>query len=164
MTLRLALSSCLAWSACVPDGGAGARAASGTGAADSQASVLSELRSYYSDFSVRDWEAFGGHFWPGATLTTVWQPPGEPASKVVATTVPAFVQQAPAGPGSKPIFEEKLLGADIRVHKNLAHAWARYAVRFGDSSSVATWRGIDAITLLWHDGRWRIVALAYTDE
>jgi hypothetical protein len=27
----------------------------------------------------------------------------------------------------------------------------------------AAWRGIDAFTLMQHDGRWRIVALAYTD-
>jgi hypothetical protein len=35
--------------------------------------------------------------------------------------------------------------------------------RFGDSTDVATWRGIDAFTLMKHDGRWRIVSLAYTD-
>jgi hypothetical protein len=94
------------------------------------------LRSYYADFSARDWEAYAAHFWPGTTFTAVWQPAGE----------------------------ERLLGAEIRVHGNLAHAWARYAVRFGDQDSMATWRGIDAFTLLWHDESWKIAALAYTDE
>jgi hypothetical protein len=78
--------------------------------------------------------------------------------------VPAFVAPAPLGPDSKPVFEERLLGAEVRAYSNLAHVWAHYAVRFGDPDSVATWRGIDAITLMKHAGRWRIVALAYTDE
>jgi len=47
---------------------------------------------------------------------------------------------------------------------NLAHVWARYEATFGDSASVATWRGVDAFTWMKHDGRWQIVALAYTDE
>ena len=38
------------------------------------------LEAYYDDFSVRDWDAFAGHFWPGADITTVWQPPGEARS------------------------------------------------------------------------------------
>jgi len=163
--MRLALTSWLVLSACVPDSGAGTRSPStGSHAADSQASVLSELRAYYADFSARNWEAFAGHFWPGAALTTVWQPPGAPEPRVVTTTVPAFVAQAPAGPGSKSIFEERLLGADIQVHRNLAQAWARYSVRFGDTGAVATWRGVDAFTLMWHDGRWKITSLTYTDE
>jgi hypothetical protein len=41
--------------------------------------------------------------------------------------------------------------------------WAHYTARSGDSTDVATWRGLDAFTLMKHDGRWRIVALAYTD-
>lgn len=84
-----------------------------------------------------------------------WQPPGEAAPRVIATTVPAFIEQAPAGPGSKPIFEERMLSADVRVHRNLAQAWAHYSVRFGDRDLVATWRGMDAFTLMWSDGRWK---------
>jgi hypothetical protein len=163
--MRPALPVMLLLWACAPDHGRGQRSpSSDTQPGDSQASVLAALRSYYTDFSARNWDAFAEHFWPGATLTTIWQPPGEPAPRVVSTTVPAFVEQAPAGPGSKPIFEERLMGADIRVHRNLAQAWARYTVLFGDTGSVATWRGMDALTLIWHDGRWKIAALAYTDE
>lgn len=126
--------------------------------------VLQELEHYYADFSARDWKAYAGHFWPGATLTTVWQPPGEPAPRVSTYTVPEFVAQAPEGPDSKPIFEERMVSAEVRHYGNLAHAWAHYTARFGDSAQVATWKGIDAFTLMRHDGRWRIVALAYTDE
>lgn len=125
--------------------------------------ILDEVTSYYDDFSERDWNAFAEHFWPGATLTTVWQSPGESGPRVVATTVPRFVEQAPLGPDSKPIFEERMDRAEVRSQGNLAHVWAHYTARFGDSTDVATWRGIDAFTLMKHDGRWKIVALAYTD-
>ena len=126
--------------------------------------VLAELRRYYADFSARDWEAFASHFWKGATITTVWQPPGEAAERVVVTSVPDFVAQAPAGPGSKPIFEETMRDAQVRVFQNLAHVWARYDARFGDPGNVMEWSGIDAFTLMKHDGSWKIVALAFSAE
>lgn len=88
---------------------------------------------------------------------------GGPAPRVDLQSVAAFVARAPEGPGSKPIFEERMVGAAIRVHRNLAQAWARYDARFGDSTNVMAWRGIDAFTLMEHGGRWRIVSLAYTD-
>lgn len=53
--------------------------------------------------------------------------------------------------------------SDVRLAGDLAHVWAHDTARFGHSTDVATWRGIDACTLMKHDGRWRIVALAYTD-
>lgn len=130
---------------------------------DPQEEILREVRRYYVDFSDRDWNAFAEHFWPGATMTTVWHAPGESGPRVLATTVPRFIEQAPLGPDSKPIFEERMDRAEVRSHGNLAHVWAHYTARFGDSTNVATWRGIDAFTLMKHDGRWKIVALAYTD-
>jgi hypothetical protein len=128
-----------------------------------EAEVRTELERYYADFSARNWVAFAEHFWPAATITTVWQPPGATGPSVDAQSVPAFVAKAPEGPGSKPIFEERMTDAEIRVHRNLAQAWVRYEARFGDSTGVASWRGIDAIVLLKHDGRWRIGSLAFTD-
>ena len=126
--------------------------------------VRAELLSYYADFSARDWEKFAGHFWPGATLTTVWQPPGEPAPRVVVTSIPEFIAKAPEGPGSKPIFEEKMTSAEMRIHGNLAQVWARYEAKFGEPGQVMEWSGIDAFTLMKHGGRWRIVSLAYAGE
>ncbi len=129
-----------------------------------RAEVLAELRQYYADFTARDWEAFASHFWKGASITTVWQPPGEAAERLVVTSVPDFVAQAPQGPGSKPIFEETMRDAQVRVFQNLAQVWARYDARFGDPGNVVEWSGIDAFTLMNHEGNWKIVALAFSAE
>jgi hypothetical protein len=126
--------------------------------------VDSVVAQYYRDMSDRNWTAYRDHFWPQATLTTVWQPPGEVEPRVVVTTIESFLASTAQGPDSKPIFEERLLSNETRVLANLAHVWARYEARFGDSSSVMTWRGIDAFTWMKYDGRWRIVSVAYTDE
>ena len=134
------------------------------GPADGEAAVRAELERYYADFTARNWVAFADHFWGGATITTMWQPPGTARPIVDAQTVPSFVAKAPEGPGSKPIFEERMTQADIRVHRDLAHAWVRYEARFGDPGNLLTWRGIDAITLIRHQGRWRITSLAFTDQ
>jgi hypothetical protein len=133
-----------------------------TGSDSLHVQVLGELQDYYDDFSARDWNAYADHFWPAATLTTVWQPVGLPAPTVVTITLPEFVARAPEGPGSKPIFEERLISADVQAEGDLAQAWARYSARFGDSTEVVEWRGVDAFTLMRHGGRWRIISLAYT--
>ena len=73
-----------------------------------ESAVRDRLEAYYADFSARDWDAFASHFWPGATITTIWQPPGESQMRVVSSSVPAFVEQAPDGPGSKEIFSERM--------------------------------------------------------
>jgi hypothetical protein len=135
----------------------------GAATADLESEIRAELDRYYADLSARQWDRFADHFWPGATLTTVWRPPGAAAPLVDAQTVPGFVAKAPSGPGSKPIFEERLTSVELRITRNLAQAWARYEARFGDSTDVATWRGIDGITLMKHAGRWRISSIAYTD-
>ena len=83
---------------------------------------------------------------------------------MVSISVPDFVAQAPQGPGSKAIFEERMTAAEVKAQGNLAHVWARYTARFGDPGSVATWHGIDAFTLMKHGGRSKIVALSYTDQ
>lgn len=126
--------------------------------------VVSELEAYYADFSARDWEAFSDHFWPGGTITTVWQPPEEEGERVVVQSIPDFVARAPEGPGSREIFEEEMLSAEVRVTGNLAQAWARYSARFGDPGDVMEWEGTDAFTLMKHDGRWRIVSLAFAGD
>ena len=125
--------------------------------------ILTQLRQYYSDLTKRDWKAYRSHFWPGATLTTVWQPTGESTPRVVIMTLDDFIAQAPLGPDSKPIFEEKMTDADVRAYRNLAHVWARYDARFGDPGKLMEWKGIDAFTLMEHEGRWKIVSLSYTD-
>jgi hypothetical protein len=129
-------------------------------AADS-VQILTELRAYYRDFSARDWLAFAEHFWPGADLTTILQLPGQDSARVIATSVPDFVAQAPHGPDSLPVFEERLLDVRITAAGDLAQAWARYRAAFGKPGAVSEWDGIDAFTLLRRGGRWRIVGLAF---
>lgn len=129
-----------------------------------RAQVLDALHRYYADLSARDWEKFADHFWPRATITTIWQPQGESASRVFASTVPEFVAAAPQGPGSKPIFEERMLDAEIRISGTLAQVWARYAARFGEPGNIMEWTGVDAISLLHHEGRWRMVSLTFASD
>ncbi len=124
--------------------------------------VLAMLEQYYSVFSSRDWEAFATHFWPGADLTTVWQPAGEDQERVIATSIDDFVSQAPQGLGSREIFEERMVEAHIRIFNNLAQVWVRYETRFGDPGEVAEWEGVDAFALLKHGGSWRIASLVFS--
>ena len=126
--------------------------------------VKEAIEQYYRDLSARDWDAFASHFWPDATLTTVWQTKDQERPQVNSVTVEEFVERAPEGPGSQPIFEERLLAAEVRVFGPLAQVWARYEAKFGSEEKLVTWRGIDAFSLLRHDGRWRIASIAYAAE
>jgi hypothetical protein len=123
--------------------------------------VLAVVEQYYADLSDRDWPNVRAHFWPGATLTTTWQPPGEPVERVVMTTIEAFIDQAPQGPGSRAVFSEAMTSAIVRGNNDLAQVWAAYDARFGDPGDIQEWSGIDAITLLRFEGRWRISSIAY---
>ena len=126
--------------------------------------VRAMLTRYYRDFSARDWEAFVTHFWEGATITTIWAPQGQTERRVVATSIPDFVAEAGLGPDSKAIFEETMGRTEIRVHENLAVVWAEYQARFGDPGDIAEWSGIDAFTLMKHEGMWKITSLAFSAE
>jgi hypothetical protein len=123
--------------------------------------VLAVVEQYYADLSAREWDYVRGHFWPGATLTTVWQPAGEPDERVINTTIESFIEQAPQGPGSRAIFSETMTSAHVRGNTDLAQVWASYDARFGDPDAVQEWSGVDAFTLLRFDGRWRITSMAY---
>ena len=136
-----------------------------TPVADSVTTAVQEfLTSYYDAFSDRDWSRFEKHFWPGATMTTVWQPQGESAPRVVVTSLREFIEQAPLGPGSKEIFEERMLAADLRVRGILASVYVRYGARFGDPGEVMEWEGVDLFSLLRYQGEWRIVSLSYASD
>lgn len=129
-----------------------------------EAEVLLEIEKYYQDFSARDWEAFAEHFWEDATLATIWPAPGENKPRVWVSTIPEFVAEAPNGPGSKPIFSERMTASEIKVKGRLAQVWAHYDAEFGDEGNVMKWSGIDAFTLLKFDGRWKIVSLSYVSD
>ncbi len=138
-------------------------AAPGRPAAENAGELAAAIEQYYRDFSARDWARFRDHFHPGATLTTVWQPPGESSPRVVVTTIDEFLKHTSEGPDSKPIFEELPLDSEVTITGILAQVWSRYEARFGDAEQVATWQGVDAFTWMKHAGRWRIVSLAYTN-
>lgn len=123
--------------------------------------VLAVIEQYYADLSARDWDRVRGHFWPHATLATIWQPPGEPSDRVVTTTIEEFIEQAPQGPGSRSVFAEEMTAAHVRGDDQLAQVWAYYDARFGDPGDMQEWSGIDAFTLIRFDARWRITAMAY---
>jgi len=126
--------------------------------------ILQEVRNYYSDFNARNWTAFAEHFWPGATLTTTWQPPPETPPRVVVTSLPEFLAQTAQGPDSKPIFSGRMLDAEVHAFQDLAQAWARYQARFGEAGKVEEWTGLDAFTLMRHQGRWKIVSIAFARD
>lgn len=129
-----------------------------------EAELRQRVEEYYRTLSARDWEEYRTYFWPNASLTTVWQPPGETAERVVMTSIGDFIENAGAGPDSQPIFEERLISQELRIVENLGQVWAHYEARFGDSSDVATWRGVDAFNWMKHNGEWRIVGMAYANE
>ena len=54
--------------------------------------------------------------------------------------------------------------AQIVVEGGLAQAWVRYDAQFGDPGDIAEWSGLDAFTLMRHQGRWRITSLAYQSD
>lgn len=123
------------------------------------------LRNYYSRFSRRDWDAVAAMFWPGATITTRWAPPGAAAPRVHVQPVSAFVRAAPDGPGRLAVFSEQPVTIDIHNYGDLAQAWVLYRARFGMTrDSVTTHHGIDAFHLVKHDGVWRIVSLTFANE
>ena len=114
----LALLLLVAFSSCAPRPGPSSNAAqppSGYLAPGDpvREEILKEVTDYYDHMSAGDWKAYASHFWPGASITTVWQPPGEPAPRVVINSIP-------------------------------------------------DWTGIDAFTLMRHDGNWKIVGLTFS--
>jgi predicted enzyme related to lactoylglutathione lyase len=132
--------------------------------AEAEKAVRAALESYYESFSARNWDAFAEHFHDGAVMATRWVPPGAGAHEMMMSTVPEFIAQAAEGPGSQPIFEERMTGAEVRVSDDLATAWVRYEARFGSEENLVEWAGIDAVTLIRFEGRWKIVSLAFTAE
>jgi len=72
------------------------------------------------------------------------------------------VAQAHLGPGSQPVFAEWPVGVELRREGALGLAWVRYRARFGAPGALREWEGVDAITWILHDGRWRIVSLAWS--
>jgi hypothetical protein len=57
-----------------------------------------------------------------------------------------------------------MVSSEIMLRGNLAQAWVSYRARFGDPGDVTEWEGIDAFTLIRHEGQWKISSLAYLSK
>lgn len=120
------------------------------------------LKDYYQSMSDRNWSEYKKFFWNQATLTTTWQKPGDSFTDVHITSIENFISQAHLGPGSKPIFEEKMISDPIiLIEKNIATVWADYHVKFGTKDSLMEWSGKDVFTLMKHNDQWKIVSNVY---
>lgn len=127
--------------------------------------VEEAVRAYYRRLSARDWARFRESFWRGATITTRWTPPGEPAERVEVVTAEEFVRRAPAGPGRLAVFAEEPVRIEVTTYGPLATAWVVYRARLGAAGdSVRTHFGVDAIHLMQQRGEWRIAGLTFTNE
>jgi hypothetical protein len=58
-------------------------------------------------------------------------------------------------------FTERGFGATARVQDRVAQVWVPYDLYIGKTWSHC---GVDAFTLLEHEGRWRVASLIYTIE
>lgn len=119
------------------------------------------IENYYTIMSNRDWSSFRTLFWDNGTITTIWQKPEEDSIAVHIVTIDEFIVQTPQGPDSQPVFEEKLLSANIEVKGNLALVWARFNAIFGTEQDLSEWQGTDVFTMMKHEGTWKIVSLAF---
>jgi hypothetical protein len=129
-----------------------------------QDSIRQYLLAYYQDMSDRAWARYRTHFWDNATITTVWQQPGDSSRRVHVITIDEFIKDTPNGPDSKPVFEETLLGSEIAVSGDLSVVWARYEAKFGSRDSLSRWQGTDVFTLLRFGGSWKIVSLVFQGD
>lgn len=124
------------------------------------AEVEAEIRQTYADLSARDWEKFASHFAERAVISLRTR---EGAVRVLS--IPEFIEEDRKAIANRPVFEERCETVEVRVHRDLAHAWSRFRGKIGTEKKVVTWSGIDAYTLQRSAGRWKVVAIAVsTDE
>lgn len=127
------------------------------------AEVYGTLRAYYAALTSRDWLLLGTHFWPRGTITAIRVPAGDSVERVHTLSIEEFV--AGAGPARAAVFSAELVRASVVTYGDLADAWVTYRARVGATpDSVTTHYGIDAFHLMRHEGRWRIVGLAFQNE
>jgi hypothetical protein len=99
-----------------------------------------------------DWEGFAADFLDGAVLV----PAARPAAP---RDVPSFVERMRRmAEDSLARFDERFLGAEIRVFGNIAVALA--AVEIVENGTEAS-RNVEALLLVRTDGAWRIAGQAW---
>lgn len=119
------------------------------------------LENYYKTMSGRDWKLYADFFSANATLTTIWQAPGDSLPKLTTYTITDFLSQTKDGPDSQPIFEERMLDAKVSTRQNLASAWVEYDAKFGSKDNLLEWKGNDLFSLIKFENEWKIVSIVY---
>ena len=121
--------------------------------------VKAEIRQMYVDLSARDWEKFEGHFCAGSVVIFKGR---DGAARVMS--LKEFDAMARKGVEGQPIYEERCDTLDARVHRDMAHAWSHFSAKVGTEEKLQKWSGIDAYSLLRIDGKWRIAAIAISED
>jgi len=102
-----------------------------------------------------DWDGFSADFLPGAQLFPAARP-------VRPVSVPDFVtRMKTASASTMPVFEETLLGVEIRLYGKVAVALAVCEQREQDASPE---RAAEALLLVKEEGSWRIAAQGWDKE
>jgi len=126
--------------------------------------LMNLLNNYYHTMSDRAWHDYKDFFVENGTLTTVWAEHQDSIAKISTYTITEFLAQTKDGPDSQPIFEEKLVSADIKMKNNLANAWVKYEAKFGTKDQLMEWKGIDLFSFIKYNEEWKIVSIVYESE
>jgi len=120
--------------------------------------IIRVLEVMYEDLSARRWELLAAHFLPDSSL--VFATPAGPNRMTPA----AFIEMVRKNVEGKEIFEEKMEAASVRAHGDVAQVWSSFAGREGSGTTIRTWGGVDAFTLVKSEGRWRIALVAVSPD
>jgi hypothetical protein len=142
----------------------GKKESKGVNSTSSEQEIYSILENYYETMSDRNWKLYADFFSNKATLTTLWEAPADSFPKVTTYTIDDFLSQTKDGPDSQPIFEERMLHAEISARQNLASAWVEYEAKFGSEDSLIEWKGYDLFSMIKFENKWKIVSIVYESE
>ncbi|MCB0665193.1 MAG: nuclear transport factor 2 family protein [Saprospiraceae bacterium] len=127
----------------------------------SEQTVYLFLQDYYGTMSDRNWNLYRDFFVEKGTLTTVWKSGSDQKPEIHGYTIDEFLAQTKDGPDSQPIFEERMIDADISIQGNLASVYTKYKAKFGTSDKLIEWEGFDLFSLIRYAGEWKIVSITY---
>lgn len=130
-------------------------------AADKPDELRTLLEHYYADFGGRDWKRFETHFWPGATIVAIRQPPGGGPERVVSTPIATYIEEMQKQGDAGDRIEFAIAAATIERDGVVAFARVSYSARAWEQSEPQPWRGSDVFLLMNHENAWRIASLAF---
>lgn len=120
--------------------------------ASDRAALEEFVGRYFGTWSARDIDGYGRCFHPNARI---WFGAGS------SLGLPEFIESQQRAHAETPVrLTENPLSWDGDVNNGLAHVRVHWELHRGDSSV----RGYDFFTLVFSDGRWQIIALAFNEE